>query len=76
MKVLKAVQGQTRPDEFILIVILPNSAAPIRNAVKHWGDVKYGTSMARLNSSAGSKIFFVFRCDDSVPSVGEVHGRQ
>jgi len=43
-KVLKNVQNRAKPEAFILIVILPNSAGPIRNAVKHWGDVRYGTS--------------------------------
>jgi len=33
---------KTAWNTFILIVILPNSAGPIRNTVKHWGDVRYG----------------------------------
>ena len=41
-KLLRGIQGQATPETFILIVILPNSAGPIRNAVKHWGDVKVG----------------------------------
>ncbi|KAF8811942.1 argonaute-like protein [Phlegmacium glaucopus] len=41
-KLLKNVQSRAKPEAFILIVILPNSAGPIRNAVKHWGDVRYG----------------------------------
>jgi len=41
-KLFKEIQERAKPDSFILIVILPNSAGPIRNAVKHWGDVKYG----------------------------------
>ena len=40
---------KVNPDFFILIVILPNSAGPIRNTVKHWGDVKYGTSSVSIN---------------------------
>ena len=44
MKLLKSVESQAKPEAFILIVILPNSAGPIRNVVKHWGDVRYGTS--------------------------------
>jgi len=41
-KLFNSVQSRANPDTFILIVILPNSAGPIRNAVKHWGDVRYG----------------------------------
>ena len=37
------------PASFILLVILPNSAGPIRNAVKHWGDVKLGTLSVSVN---------------------------
>jgi hypothetical protein len=36
-------------ETFVLIVILPNSAGQIRNAVKHWGDVKYGTLSVSVN---------------------------
>jgi eukaryotic translation initiation factor 2C len=32
-----------------VIVILPNSAGPIRTAVKHWGDIRYGTSSVSFN---------------------------
>jgi eukaryotic translation initiation factor 2C len=41
-KLIKSVKDRAKPEAFILIVILPNSAGPIRNAVKHWGDVTYG----------------------------------
>jgi eukaryotic translation initiation factor 2C len=43
MKVFRGIQDRAKPETFMLIVILPNSAGPIRNAVKHWGDVKFGT---------------------------------
>ena len=33
----------------MLIVILPNSAGPIRNAIKHWGDIKYGMLSVLVN---------------------------
>jgi eukaryotic translation initiation factor 2C len=42
IKLFKSIQDRAKPDTFMLIVILPNSAGPIRNAVKHWGDVRYG----------------------------------
>lgn len=42
LKLLMNVKDRAKPEAFILIVILPNSAGPIRNAVKHWGDVRYG----------------------------------
>ena len=44
VKLFKVVQERAKLENFILIVILPNSADPIRNAVKHWGDIRYGTS--------------------------------
>ena len=45
MKLLMSVKDRAKPESFVLIVILPDSAGPIRNAVKHWGDVKCGMSM-------------------------------
>ena len=67
------LERQAKPETFILIVILPNSAGPIRNVVKYWGDVRYGTSTG-LFEPTGSETFRGFRCDDSMPSVGEVPG--
>jgi eukaryotic translation initiation factor 2C len=43
-KLFKSIKDRSDPKSFILIVILPNSAGPIRNTVKHWGDVKYGVA--------------------------------
>ena len=70
------MRDRAKPEAFILIVILPNSAAPIRTAVKHWGDVKYGMSINQSNSYPGSKVSGVFRSNDSMPSAREIHGRQ
>ena len=43
MKLIRGIdKDKAKPDTFMLIVILPNSAGPIRNAVKHWGDIKIG----------------------------------
>jgi hypothetical protein len=49
VKLFKGIQDRAKPDTFILIVILPNSARPIRNTVKHWGDVRYGASSVSVS---------------------------
>ena len=74
MKLFRGIQDRAKPESFMLIVILPNSAGPIRNAVKHWGDVRFGTlsvSVYLLDLN-----FPGFRCDDPMSSTGEVHGCQ
>jgi hypothetical protein len=43
VNLFRDIQSRAKPEAFVLIVILPNSAGPIRNIVKHWGDVKYST---------------------------------
>jgi len=55
-KLLDSIINRAKPETFILIVILPNSAGPIRNAVKYWGDVKYGvmTQCLRLEKFMGA----------------------
>lgn len=52
INIFKGIQDRAKPeDTFILIVILANSAGPIRKAVKHQRDVKleYGTSSVSVN---------------------------
>ena len=42
------IQEQAKPEIFILIVILPNSAGPIWMQLNIGGGVKYGTSQSWL----------------------------
>ena len=74
MKVFMSVKDRAKPESFVLIVILPDSAGPIRNAVKHWGDVKYGMSMIQLAPLLDPEDYF--RCNDTMLAAGEVHGCQ
>ena len=57
----KDIQKQANPENFILIVILNISADSIRNAVKHWGDIRYRTFLVLVNllSRSNFSLFLV-----------------
>jgi len=50
-RIFQNVKKRAKPEQFILVVILPNSAGAIRTTVKHWGDVRNGvmTQCLRLD---------------------------
>lgn len=74
MKLLMSVKDRAKPESFVLIVILPDNAGPIRNAVKHWGDVTCGMSIIQLALLLNPEYYF--RCNDTMLAAREVHGCQ